>query len=94
MIIKKTTTNIVDKIKTSEAFVAIISKNFVIDETKLKECQMAEKMNKPMYAFIKDQEAWEQIKDRFMWRKSFPVSEQGINEMRQDLQIIRAVKDA
>jgi len=89
----KDMTKMMNKIKTSEAFVAVISENFIADEKKIEECRYAEKLNKPMYAIIKDKQAWDKIKNRFMWRKAYPFGEDSVVEMKDDLNIIRAVND-
>ena len=47
-----------------------------------------------MYAVIKEEKAWDIIKDRFLWRKNLPVSDKITELIKEDLEIIRAVKDA
>ena len=83
----------VNKIKNSEAFFAIITKNFVNDEKCLEECRIAEKMNKPMYAIIKDWKAWKKIEHKFMWRKNVPFIADFDKYIEKDLEIIRSIND-
>lgn len=84
----------IKKIKKSEAFIAIITENFVSDEKCLEECKYAEKLEKPMYAVIKNKEAWKNVKNKFMWRLSLPAEKGFDKKIKEDLYIIRAVKDA
>lgn len=90
MIIEKN----IKKIKNSEAFVAVITENFIKEEKRLEECKIAEENNKPMYAIIADSESWKKIQNQFMWRKSFNANQAFLKEIKEDLEIIRAVKDA
>lgn len=80
-------------IETAEGFIAIITEHFVTDEKCLEECRVAEELNKPMYAIIKDKKAWETVKDKFNWRKSLPVSEQATKTIKEDLQMIKGVNE-
>lgn len=94
IIYSKITPAAIDKIKKSEAFLAVITKVFIEDEKCLEECQLAQDMNKPMYAIIKDKEAWKKIENKFMWRQSFPAESGFEKIIKKDLEIIRAVNDA
>lgn len=95
---KKITPASVTKIKKSEAFIAFITENFVKDKRCLTECKIAQETNKPMYAVIKDKEAWNKIKNQFQWRKTLSFQEETpitvVEKIRQDLDFIRAIEHA
>lgn len=95
---KKITPASVTKIKESEAFIAFITENFVKDERCLAECRMAQEANKPMYAVIKDKNAWNKIKNQFQWRKTLRFQDETpdtvVKKIRQDLDFIRAIEHA
>lgn len=84
----------ITKIKTSEAFIALITPHFLKDEKCLEECKLAEELHKPMYAIIIDKETWEILRNRYDWRKEYDPKENFTGLIKKDLQIIRAVNDA
>lgn len=89
------TPSAIQKIKKSDAFIALVTENFVEDKKCLEECRLAEKLNKPMYAIVKDENAWEKIKDKFMWRKIFTIKQGDFGkEIEKDLKLIKMVNDA
>lgn len=94
IIYTKITPASVTRIKKSEAFLTVITENFVKDKKCLEECQLAQDINKPMYAIIKDPKAWNKIKNSFMWRQSFPAKSGFEKKIKKDLEMIRAVNDA
>lgn len=96
-------------INRSEAFIALITTKFLTDEKCKEQCQTALKLNKPMYAIIccKQSPELEKLLAEFEtgWRKTFDLWESHrinkpikvdtiLKEIKKDLQIIRAVKDA
>ncbi len=80
-------------IETSEGFIAIITEHFVTDEKCLEECRVAEELNKPMYAIVKDEKAWKTIQDKFSWRKNLPVSQNATKIIKEDLQMFKGVNE-
>jgi len=95
---KKITPASVTKIKDSEGFIALITENFVKDERCLTECKIAQELNKPMYAIIKDKKAWNKIENQFHWRKILNFQEETpttiTKKIKQDLEFIRAIEHA
>ena len=90
IIIKKS----IKKIKNSEAFIALITNNFIKDENCMEECKEAEKHNKPMYAVVRDEEAWKKIEHKYLWRKDFPAEPGFEEKIEGDLEFLRVVNDA
>jgi len=83
------------RIRQSDAFIAIITKDF-IKEDRFEECRWAEELNKPMYAVISDKKLdWEKVKS-LPWRKIFYVEdykskEDLVKEIEKDLKWYRSI---
>lgn len=95
---KKITPAAVNKIRASEAFIALITNNFIEEKGRYAECEIAEQLNKPMYAIIKKNVKWEKFK-KFPWRKIYFCeeldhvhSDEIIKDLNQDLDMYKAIK--
>lgn len=92
IIYSKKTTETTQTIQKSEAFVAFITKNFLKAEEKKAECDIAEKLNKPMYAIVDPDIDWEKEYIRkYPWNgiyyKTEKTPEQIVHEIQVDLKL-------
>jgi len=63
------------KIESAEAFIAVITPEFIkLKEKKMKDCYDAIEANKPMYAIVKKDTKWSEF-EQLPWRKVFFFSD-------------------
>ena len=81
-----------ERIGRSDAFVALITENYLKEPERVEECERATELDKPMYAVVWSgaAEGFEAVLARFPWRIVFRVSgEEGLKEaagrIREDL---------
>jgi len=94
---KKVKPSSLAKIKRSDAFIALVTENFVKEEGRIDECRIAKACNKPMYAMVKEGIEWN-LEFEFPWRKIYyykRLEEEGreiTEDIQKDLGLYKAVQ--
>jgi len=97
---KKITPLTIARIKKSDAFIALITNNF-IKEDRGEECKIAEQLNKPMYAIVEEGTTWDKYKE-LPWRKILYFKKEAnhsgieavVKEIEKDLKWYRSIGGA